>query len=38
MLDIRRKIVELKEKAVQLLKNFKGDNYVFGIGKLDEIS
>ncbi len=29
--------MELKEKAVQLLKNFKGDNYVFGIGKLDEI-
>jgi len=29
--------MELKEKAVQLLKNFKGDNYIFGIGKLDEI-
>ncbi len=29
--------MELKEKAVQLLKNFKGDNYVFGIGKLLDI-
>ena len=29
--------MELKEKAVQLLKDFKGDNYIFGIGKLDEI-
>lgn len=29
--------MELKEKAVQLLKIFKGDNYVFGIGKLLDI-
>jgi len=29
--------MELKEKAIQLLKGFKGDNYIFGIGKLDEI-
>ncbi len=29
--------MELKEKAVQLLKDFKGDNYIFGIEKLDEI-
>jgi len=29
--------MELKEKAVQLLKDFKGDNYIFGLGKLDEI-
>ena len=30
-------MMKLKEKAVQLLKGFKGDNYIFGIGKLDEI-
>lgn len=29
--------MELKEKAIQLLKDFKGDNYIFGIGKLDEV-
>ena len=29
--------MELKEKAVQLLKNFKRDNYIFGIGKLEEV-
>jgi len=36
-MDIRRKVIELKEKTIQLLKDFKGDNYIFGIGKLDEI-
>jgi len=29
--------MELEEKSVQLLKKFKGDNYVFGIGKLLDI-
>lgn len=29
--------MKLKEKAVKLLKNFKRDNYVFGIGKLKEV-
>jgi len=27
----------LKEKAIQLLKDFKQNDYVFGIGKLNEI-
>jgi len=29
--------MKLKEKAIKLLKDFKGDNYIFGIGKLDEV-
>ncbi|GAB4116533.1 MAG: iron-containing alcohol dehydrogenase [Candidatus Caldatribacteriota bacterium] len=29
--------MELREKAIQLLKDFKKDDYVFGLGKLDEI-
>jgi len=29
--------MKLKEKAIKLLKNFKKDNYIFGIDKLDEI-